>query len=172
MSKNAGLEISADVLVWAREQRGLSTVEAAKRLSILEATLLAIGAGDRQPTLAQLRHMAEAYKRPLIVLLLEEPPRTFQAMRDFRSIDGVPPGTFSPRLHDELKRAVGQQDVYLKLRNSSGQSVRPPKLPPVGDTFEQLAFDLLELLQVSGADRLAWRQPREALGSGGLALRA
>ena len=128
------------MLVWARKQRGLSTADAAKQVGIIEATLLAIEAGERQPTIAQLRHISEAYKRPLIVLLLEEPPRTFQAMRDFRRLEGVVPGTFSPQLHDELKRAVAQQEVYVELRKALREVVWRPRLPPVGETLDRLAL--------------------------------
>jgi len=116
MVTGKGISVAGDVLRWAREQRGLSVDVAAKRLGISPDRLSEIEAGIRQPTMPQLRNMSEKYKRPLIVLLLSEPPTTFTALRDFRRLPDAERGTFSPELRDEMRRAAQQQEIYLELK--------------------------------------------------------
>jgi transcriptional regulator with XRE-family HTH domain len=54
--------------------------------------------GDASPTVNQLRRFAERCKRPLSVFYLPEPPRDFQALRDFRRLPSVRDRRFSPQL--------------------------------------------------------------------------
>ncbi len=71
--------------------------------------------GDVRPTIAQLRSAAAAYKRPLAVFFLPEPPVTFDAMRDFRRHPDAGAGQWSPELHGEYRRALRQRDNAIEL---------------------------------------------------------
>ncbi len=163
MTATPKISVSGDVLRWAREQRGLSIELAAKRLQMGEERLRTIEAGTDQPSVSQLKKMSDKYKRPLIVLLLDEPPTTFSALKDFRSLadDGTDP--FTPELHDEIKRALVQQEIYAELKSELGEELQPPRLPsPSRDTY-QLAHALRTLLQVEYAKQRTWSDPRVAL---------
>lgn len=163
MTATPKISVSGDVLRWAREQRGLSIELAAKRLQMGEERLRTIEAGTDQPSVSQLKKMSDKYKRPLIVLLLDEPPTTFSALKDFRSLadDGTDP--FTPELHDEIKRALVQQEIYAELKSELGEELQPPRLPsPSRDTY-QLAHTLRTLLQVEYAKQRTWSDPRVAL---------
>lgn len=74
MARTPIVPLSGAVLKWAREQRGLSLDVASKRAGASADRLMAIEGNLGQPTLAQLRNLAEVYRRPLIVMLLDEPP--------------------------------------------------------------------------------------------------
>lgn len=89
--------INPDVLRWARETAGLSIDEAAERLGLTDTAratatdkLQQIEAGDQKPTRTLLEKAAEAYRRPLIVFYLAEPPTRGERAADFRTqSDGV-----------------------------------------------------------------------------------
>jgi Zn-dependent peptidase ImmA (M78 family)/DNA-binding XRE family transcriptional regulator len=163
MSEASTFQVAPTVLVWAREQRGLSVDDAARLLQIKPATLAVLEAGDKQPSLSQLRRMSDKYKRPLIVLLLDEPPKSFTPLKDFRRLPAVELGDFSPQLHDEIKRALDQQEIYIDLKRQLGQSIERPDLPRDPQNATRLASEILILLGVTTSIRQGWAQPRIAL---------
>jgi len=77
-----------ELLRWAREDARYSIPEAAKKLNTSADRLLSFERGENRPTIKQLRNLANIYKRPLAVFFLPEPPKDFQAMRDFRRLPG------------------------------------------------------------------------------------
>jgi transcriptional regulator with XRE-family HTH domain len=80
--------VKGSVLQWARESLNLSIEAAAKRVKLDPDVLRAWEAEQEAPSVPQLRKLADAYKRPLIVFYLPEPPKGFDAMRDFRRPKG------------------------------------------------------------------------------------
>lgn len=117
------IQVATAVLTWARESAGLSTDSAAKKLGVSSDILVKWEAGETSPTLKQLRKVASTYKRPLAVLLLPEPPKDYDALRDFRQFS-----TESPELRAETRRAATQRDVFLEL-----QELSPSVLPEEAD---------------------------------------
>lgn len=103
------------VLRWARESIGLTALAAEGKLGLPEGRVEAWEAGEVTPTIAQLRAAANAYKRPLGVFFLPEPPTDFDAMRDFRRHVGAAAGAWSPELHGEFRRAQAQREFALEL---------------------------------------------------------
>ena len=75
--------IKPSVAVWARTASRTEVRVAAKKTGISEEALVDIESGTKLPSIAQLRKMAAAYKRPLAVMLLPEPPKDFDALHDF-----------------------------------------------------------------------------------------
>ncbi|HET8658545.1 MAG TPA: helix-turn-helix transcriptional regulator, partial [Micromonosporaceae bacterium] len=115
--------VSPAVMVWARRTSGLDVETAAKRLQVHDEKVTAWESGVASPTINQLRRLARLYKRPLVVMLLPEPPRDFQALQDFRRTGGGVGSTWSPALHAELKRAVSQREVILEPRSRQSRRV-------------------------------------------------
>lgn len=103
------------VLRWARESIGLDLVAAARKMNLPDGRVGQWERAEAQPTIAQLRDAATLYKRPLGVFFLPEPPRDFDAMRDFRRHVGAAAGEWSPELHGEYRRAQTQRDNALEL---------------------------------------------------------
>lgn len=104
------------MLLWARESLGLSIAEAAQAAD-LDAARLAAWEQDPQPerpTIAQVRKLAAAYRRPLAALFLPEPPREQQLVADFRRLPGSPRDP-SPELLVELRRAASRREIALDL---------------------------------------------------------
>lgn len=87
--------VNPDVLSWARETAGLSPDDAVKKLQLRDARgvaavdrLAALETGADHPTRPMLAKMARAYRRPLVALYLEAPPRAVQRGTDFRTFAG------------------------------------------------------------------------------------
>lgn len=151
------------MLRWAREQRGLIPEVAAKRLGISVERLQQLEAGQYDPTVSLLQRMSDKYKRPIIVLLLSEPPTTFTPLNDFRQLPDEEQVPFSPELHDAIRRASEQQEVYRELSAALEQEVRVPKLPAPTSVPSALAMALRVTLQIEADDQATWRDARTAL---------
>ena len=162
MTTSAQIEVSTAVLVWARKQRGLDVAAAAKRLGVSESRLAEFEAGAASPTLTQLRKMVEVYKRPLIVLLLDEVPTTFTPLTDYRSFSDDESHQYTPALLDEIRRAVVQRNTYNELLKEMGQTLVTKAVPSTGDGPAALAQQLRQFLNVSYAEQRTWRSPEVA----------
>ncbi|WP_018638823.1 XRE family transcriptional regulator [Parafrankia elaeagni] len=115
MAQSIPALVEPSVLRWARLSIGLTPTAAARRIAVPDGRVDEWEAGTAQPTIAQLRAAAVAYKRPLGVFFLPEPPRSFDAMRDFRRLDAGADREWSPELHAEYRRALAQREHALEL---------------------------------------------------------
>lgn len=124
--------VNPSVLRWAREVAGLTATEAAERIGLNEAygmapeeRLLALEAGERQPTRALLNRIAKQYRRPLVTFFLSEPPRSADRGEDFRLL---PAGE---RLDEELildallRRVKASQEIVRSVIADDEEYPRP-----------------------------------------------
>jgi Zn-dependent peptidase ImmA (M78 family)/DNA-binding XRE family transcriptional regulator len=123
---NFEVDVAPDVLIWARESTGLSPDEAAQKIGVDPLTLRFWEEGAESPTIGKLRKLAEVYKRPLAVLLLPEPPRRFDALRDFRLLQSNQGRPYSPALHLAFRRVQMQREVAEELAELEGNT--PPSI--------------------------------------------
>lgn len=140
-------KIANGMLLWARESSGLSREEAAKKLNMSMLELQWVEDDIEDPTLSQLRAMTHVYKRPLAVFFLPRPPKTFDAMRDFRLLPNTDNRMYSPTFIDALKRAHLQQEVARELADILGDAVSPLDLTLTIDmNVEKAATELRKWL--------------------------
>ena len=85
------IAVNPEILTWARRSAGFDVEDAARKLGFSDSSkssaaekLIAMEAGDKQPTRSQLSKIANVYKRPLITFYLATPPKTGQRGHDFR----------------------------------------------------------------------------------------
>jgi transcriptional regulator with XRE-family HTH domain len=76
------MTLNPDILTWARSTAGLSAEEAARALGFnntrsrsAEQRLIALEAGQEEPSRSVLLKMAQTYRRPLLVFYLATRPR-------------------------------------------------------------------------------------------------
>ena len=151
------------MLVWARETASLTPEEAANALDVTVERLLAWEKGDGQPTVNQLRRMAERYKRPLSVFFLPEPPKDFQPLRDFRRLPGVADRRFSAQLAYEVRAAHERRLVALDLLDTLGE--QPVSLGIAAhhtDDPEEVGHRIRDRLGIILAQQARWGEPDKA----------
>lgn len=164
MTPTDRIPVIPEVLTWARESAGLTPTRAAKLIGVSETTLSRWEAGETQPTIRQLRTAAAKYHRPLAVLLLPEPPRDFDAMRDFRRVALLTGPAWSPQLHAEYRRALSQREVMLELAEVSPASVSASPDPPhIPADDPEAAGDVLRALLGLDVTKPDWGRSAEAL---------
>jgi len=158
--------VKPELLLWAREDAGITPEVAAKRIPVKLEALLAWedDTSEKRPTVKQLRKLANIYKRPLAVFYLSEPPKTFQAMHDFRRLPGDWTQQESPELRQEIRRAHYRREVALALYAALGD--KPPRFElttSLGPDAEEPAAKIRRSLGIDWDRQSTWRQPYPAL---------
>lgn len=159
--------VEPTMLEWARKSAGFDEEAAAKKLSVSRNSLQKWESGDLEPTIKQLRKAAKCYGRPLAVLLLPEPPKDFDALRDFRRAGQARDKDWSPPLHAEFKRAMSQREVFLELAELAPSVVESTEFPVKADPRtkpEDLAAAFREALEIDKA-RFDPSQPHDILNA-------
>ena len=162
------IKVEPAVLRWARTTAGYDVDGAARRLGIKSDALARWEAGERSPTIGQLRRAASTFKRPLAALLLSEPPTEPELPRDFRGLRQQSGDSWSPALHAEFKRARLQREVFLELLDLSPQSLglATGELPlATGLSPESVGQILRSELGMDDLPVSTWGKPSDLLNS-------
>lgn len=144
------------VLTWARENAGYAIADVARRLKTSDDRIRSWEAGQRRPTLPQLRNLAAMYQRPLALFYLPQPPRSFQPMHDFRRLPGAV-GIESPALRLEIRKAWDRRDIALELLGDLNEE--PPEIPiglRLADNIEDAATRVRTWLGLSSNQQTQW----------------
>jgi Zn-dependent peptidase ImmA (M78 family)/DNA-binding XRE family transcriptional regulator len=167
--------INPDLMVWARKSAGYEVTEAAQKLQVDEQRLTDWESGGDQPTIPQLRKMAETYKRPLAVFYLPEPPLAFQPMHDFRRLPEMGSRRFSPNLTLEIRHAHQRRTLALEIFEETGdkpekfalETKLTDKVEDAGKAI-RIALGIEYQLQAGFKDHITafrgWRSRVEGLG--------
>ncbi len=100
------------VLRWAREDAGLSREDVGRLAGVEAQRVQAWESGLSQPTLGQLRRVADSLRRTVAFFFSAAPPVDHTPTPpDFRSIAGA----MTPGLRRELRFAIERRDAYLEL---------------------------------------------------------
>jgi Zn-dependent peptidase ImmA (M78 family)/DNA-binding XRE family transcriptional regulator len=157
MPRSADAIVKPKMLVWAREDAGFSQEEAANKITVKTEILLRWESGDRRPTIIQLRKLAKAYKRPLAIFYLPEPPKGYQALKDYRHLPGEETGILSPALRFAIRRAHNLRELAVELYDD----LEGP--PPVfhlkaklTDDTEQLGLKIRDILGINFQAQTEW----------------
>ena len=153
-----------ELLRWARESAGLRSDVAAQKAGVAPLQIDEWEAGKGAPTIPQLRGLARAYKRPLAVFFLPEPPGDFQAIRDFRRLPESDRGDFSPELRAEIRRARWRREIAIELAEELEEPFAEFGLSAHASADpEALAVEIRKALRVSMKEQQSWRTYRRAL---------
>ncbi|MFW6276839.1 MAG: helix-turn-helix domain-containing protein, partial [Bacteroidota bacterium] len=113
---NEIVQIEPKILEWARTRINMSLFEAAEILKKDEETIKKWEQGIAQPTLAQLEKLAyTAYKIPLAVFYLPEPPEESPLKRQFRTIPDNEILSLPYELMLSIKEGQYYQEVLKEL---------------------------------------------------------
>lgn len=123
------------ILVWAREQSGMSVADVAElaKISPLKSKkgiggktsverLIDWETGIDTPTFAQLQALAKVFQRPIMTFFLNKPPAVSTKLVDFRTIDSRPHLKDSPAFAKLKRRLELLQDNLSDVAKATGQS--------------------------------------------------
>jgi len=164
MTTSSKALVRPELLTWARANAELSVPEAARKAQLKEEQLIAWEKGDDQPSIAQLRKLGRIYKRPLAVFYLPRPPKTFDALRDFRRLARGQAGKQSPELAFEIRRAHSRREIALDLYQELA-GVEPKAfstMTSLDEPPEDAAARLRDLLGVKLGESSSWKTVRDA----------
>lgn len=156
--------VKPELLVWARTSAQLGVADAARKAQVKEEQLTSWELGDNQPSVSQLRKLARAYKRPLAVFYLPHPPKTFDALRDFRRLPEELVGRQSPELAFEVRRARSRREIALDLyQELTGEEPKAFSVAAnLNENPEVVAPRLREFLGVRPGEVSSWRTAYDA----------
>jgi Zn-dependent peptidase ImmA (M78 family)/transcriptional regulator with XRE-family HTH domain len=166
MARQIKALVKPSVLKWARESLNLPLADAAKKIGVKVSKLAEweSESGGSSPTIGQLRKAANAYKRPMAVFFLPEPPRDFDALKDFRRLPELTRLPATPKLSLEIRRAQMRREIALELAASIG--VDPPRIPTISSNLQDsdhVAATARQLLGVQLEEQYDWRGQYEPL---------
>jgi Zn-dependent peptidase ImmA (M78 family) len=112
--------IRPEVMRWARETAGLSLEDAAHAIGLKDARgetgaerLAKLEKGEGEPPRTLLAKMAKAYRRPLLVFYLSQPPKTGDRGQDFRTLPGQ--DRYNPELDALIRDIKGRQGLVRSI---------------------------------------------------------
>ncbi|HEC35069.1 MAG TPA: ImmA/IrrE family metallo-endopeptidase [Anaerolineae bacterium] len=163
MAKIVRALITPEVLVWAREQAGLSIEEAARKVGVSPERLASWESGASRPTVRQLRLLGKAYRRPSAFFYLSKPPIAPVEITDFRRAV-LARERKPPALLYEIRRAHFRRQIALDLLAEMEEQ------PPLFEISFSLHDDpvlvgarIRECVAVDVETQVAWRDSYEAL---------
>jgi Zn-dependent peptidase ImmA (M78 family) len=164
MAKSPTALVDPSLLRWARESARLGVGDAASRLKVDETRLQAWEDGEQSLTISQLRKLAAAYRRPVAVFFLPEPPKDFEALRDFRRLKGDKPAELSDSLQAELQRTQRLREAALDLSDSEEEASPLFELrATIRDDVDTVAAAIRTRLGVTHDEQRSWGGPYAAL---------
>lgn len=164
MAKQIKALVKPAMLRWARESLNLPLEDAAKKIGVKTPKLSAWESGTSSLTVVQLRKAAAVYKRPLAVFFLSEPPRDFDALRDFRRLPDQRYARPTPELSLEIRRAHVRRETALELATALGiDLLRIPVRRSNLQDPNRLANEMRQMLGVTLEQQCGWRDRYEAL---------
>lgn len=155
------VHVAPAVIRWARQSAGIHIEEAARSAHVEPEVLAKWEERDAAPTARQLERLADAYKRPVSVLLRAEPPPDAPLPVDFRRLPRSK-RTLSSVARLAIRRARRAQRIYRQL--DSGRISLLPALPSdLKRDPERAAAFARERLDVAVEAQLVWRSTDAAV---------
>ena len=163
-SKRVEALVTPELLVWARTTAGLSVGAMAEKLRTTTERVMDWEAGRRRPSVAQARKWASATKRPLVVLYLDEVPKDFTPLRDFRRFTVAADAEVSPALLLQIRAAHERREAFAALLDEAEEEVTPFALTASTDEDpEVVGGRMREFLGVVLDQQRKWRKTYASL---------
>lgn len=151
--------VDGELLIWARESARFDLESAAKKIGVPPHRLDAWEQDELRPTMKQLRKLANVYKRPIAVFYLPEPPKDFQALRDFRALPSGRATEGAPELAYEIRKVQARRDFAAELYEASVGTLPEFNLGASTDEApENVASRVRQFLGVSLETQISWAE--------------
>ena len=153
------------VLKWLRTSSGLTIEETARKLNTRSDKLTAWEAGEAQPSMAQLRKLANAFKRPISYFYLPQPVAEPSIPHDFRRLPDAEDRRYSTALLHEIRMANRRRTFALDLASDLGTPLArfdSHATVSLEEDPELVAQRMRELIRVETDRQSKWGNPRAA----------
>jgi Zn-dependent peptidase ImmA (M78 family) len=161
MAHSFKVEVSPEVFRWLRESSGWTAEEVAKRLETSAEVIRAIGEGERQPTLRQLKELSKAYRRPLASFFLSKPFHELPLPKDYRMLSEKE-DKFDEKTIYVIRKARSLQKIMNELSENIKYSTTPMvERAGLDDDPGRLAGEYRKLLNLSEEHQRKARTPYE-----------
>ena len=150
------IAVQPDMVVWAREFRGLDRASAAERLAFTEEDLAAIEGGKKPVNLTFFKKLSDRFRIPRATLLRRTRPAVPPMPMDFRTVDGRDATLgFDVRLAISYAYTIEQNVLELVEAEAAPPT---PVLPQIAlsDNAAEAGERERRRLGVSGITQLAW----------------
>lgn len=166
MKKRVEALVKPELLKWARKSSGLSLDVVYKKSKVKKEKLEEWERGESAPSIAQLRKLANIYKRPIAIFYLSKIPKEFDALYDFRLLWGEEKKLISPSLRYEIRLAQYRRENILNLYKLNNELI--PKIELSVKLYEDedlLAEKIRNFIKIKIEDQFNWKNEYEAFNS-------
>jgi Zn-dependent peptidase ImmA (M78 family) len=123
MSNPIHLKVNYEVLKWARETIALPKGKAAENLGMSVTRLQQLEAGQKTPTLDELKAMSKTYKRTIATLLLHIPPQEKALPNDRRTVNSKELNVFHDKTILAVRKARALVNALISLKEENGINI-------------------------------------------------
>lgn len=162
MSRSAPALITPELLVWARETIRLTHETASEKLGIDPLRLSEWESGKSRPSIAQLRKIATAYKRPFSAFYLPERPLEEGPPHDYRRIHRDEELISAAELAFAIQQATFRREAYLDLYDGHGAVGAFDLSGSMAAGVEAMASRIRTALRISLETQVQWEDKRIA----------
>jgi len=149
MKESIHINVSNEVLVWARESLVMNRTQASEKAEISHKRLVQLETGEKPPTLEELKVLSKTYKRTIATLLLNKPPKEKPLPADRRTINSKELENFHEKTIMAVRKARALAQSFVELREEMGQEL--PKFTlsaTIQDQPQGVAAKVRKLLQL------------------------
>ena len=164
MSTRVDALINPALLRWGRETAGYDVGTASAKARVKAEALQSWESGRGRPSIPQLRRLAAAFKRPIAVFYLPDPPQDFTVPKDYRKATGAGFALPSPALLFQLREAQSRRELFLQLYEQTEGSLYPMTLSAtLQEDPETVAQRIRLFLDVPLEDQENWEPKFDTL---------
>ncbi len=150
--------MKGDLVVWAREHRGLSQAELAEKLGVPLIDVQAVEAETKEPNLTFFRRLSSRLRIPSGTLLRQTRPQIPPMPTDYRTVEGRPPEVgFETRIAVSFARTIAENVKELVENEIASPLPVLPSYDHHRDDPEEAGEAERTRLGVSIVAQLGWR---------------
>lgn len=162
MSKSAQAIIKPELLIWARTIARLKPEDVARKLGVKVEKFNSWESGNAQPTVKQLRRLAQIYHQTFAAFYLPAPPQSnYSIPHDYRRHVGKIITNISPELALDIRTSWERRDIVLDLFAEQGAA--PPSFTATlnpKSSPELAGAEIRKLLGLTIEQQKEWRDNR------------
>ena len=148
--------VTPNLVLWARERRGLDREEVARQMSVKADAVNSWEEGSARPTFRQAQRLANRLKIPFGYLFLASPPEQKLPIPDLRTFAAEPSRAPSPEFLDLLNDVLNKQQWFREFQESEGAEPLPfIGRFELGESVDDIAEDIQTTLRIDDQMRQA-----------------